>query len=209
MFVLTGVSATLASCSVADAPPNSPAPVKNVADYYYPLSDVGMQYAYLRTTNIGSDTVRLKMQGNDAMSSAIGNTQCFAADLYKIGAFQSDLFFAVNDSEAYTLGTISCGTLGGYWLDLKTPLTEHLQWTFTTNGSYASITVTATVIHRGLKMKMPSGMTFDDVTEVLYVTNNADTTTKWFARGVGMVYSTSNQSDNYFGSQMKFISEIK
>ena len=195
------------SCSVADAPPSSAAPVRNVSDYYYPLSNVGTQYAYLRTSIVGSDTVHLKMQGGDAMPMTINNSQCYAADLFKDGSFQSDVYFAQNDSEAFTLGTLSCGTIGGYWLDLKAPLNEGQHWSFFTSSSYTSVKITATVVHRGLTMKMPSGKTFDDVTEVRYVGDNADTTTKWFARGVGMVYSNSNRSDNYFGSEMRYLSE--
>ena len=55
-------------------------------------------------------------------------------------------------------------------------------------------------------MKMPDGKIYDDVTEVLY-TSKSDSTIKWFARGTGLIYSSSNVTDSDFGAEMSLVGQ--
>lgn len=203
------LAAGLASCGIADAPEH-PAPITNVSQFYFPLSDVGVSFAYCRATSIGTDTVRMTMNGRD--QTTVGQSpdrRCYAVGISNRDQFHSDLYFVVNDSEAATVGSVSCGSGGATWLDLKSPLTEGQQWQFNTGNFYSPELVTATVTRRGAQMKMPAGQVFDDVTEVQYVTAESDTTVKWFARGVGLIYSSSTRPDAYFGSEMKYIGPVQ
>src|SRR5207247_1919925 len=121
--------------------------------------------------------------------------------------YLNNFFYKMNDSEAYTLGSVSCFGTNQNWLDLKAPLLAGQTWTFTnSNGSfYVNQTFTATVTHRGVKMKMPDGRIFDDVAEVTYVSSTGDSTVKWFAKGSGLIYSTSKDPDSDFGQEMRLL----
>lgn len=210
VFSVALIAATVSSCSVIADAPNNPSTVQNVGQYYYPLEKIGIQYCYLRKTPLGSDTVQMTMMGNDAQPAALTNNMaCFSADLHKAGSFTNNLYFSVSDSEAFSVGKTFCAAGNNYWLDLKAPLTEHQQWTFYTSSYYSPGFVTATVLRRGAKLKMPDGRVFDDVTQVSYVSSNADTTVKWFARGVGLIYTSSNHTDYDFGDQLWFINPSK
>ncbi len=205
-LIAVGVS----SCSVIADAPYTPSSVQNVGQYYYPLEKIGIQYCYLRKSPYGSDTVKMTMMGYDAQPAALTNNMaCFSADLHKEGSFTNNLYFSVSDSEAYSVGKTSCSAGNNYWLDLKAPLTEHQQWTFYTSSYYSPGLVTATVLRRGVKLKMPDGRLFDDVTQISYVSSKADTTVKWFARGFGLIYTSSNHTDFDFGDQLWFINPSK
>ena len=146
------------------------------------------------------------MQGNDAMGMMRGNKQCYAADL-KTDYFFNSYFFLMNDTEACTLGSISCYGAETKWLDLKAPLMPGQQWTFDQSGMYKKNTYMATVTKRGVQMKMPDGTIYNDVIEVVYTRGASDSTVKWFAKGIGLIYSTSTNPDNDFGQEMRLLSK--
>lgn len=204
LVLLLASAVTVSSCSLVDAPQSDEA-ITDVSQYYYPLTEIGSSFSYSRISAEGTDTIMMTMQGNDAEAFTKGIGQCYAVGVSNEDEFNSDLYFVVNDSEASTLGNISCSDDRSRWIDLKSPLAEGQVWTFNTGNYYSPATVTATVVRRGAQMKMQDGGVFDDVTEVRYVSAVADTTTKWFARGVGLIYSTSTRSENYFGSAIRLI----
>ncbi len=209
IFSLALTAAAVSSCSVIADAPTTPSAIQNVGQYYYPLEKIGIQYCYLRKAPSGTDTVKMTMMGNDPQPTPTNNMACFSAGLHSEGLLTNSLYFSVSDSEAFSVGKTFCAAGNNYWLDLKAPLTEHQQWTFSTSSYYSPGLVTATVLHRGAKLKMPDGRVFDDVTQVSYVTSNADTTVKWFARGVGLIYTSSNHTDYDFGDQLWFINPTK
>jgi hypothetical protein len=203
------IAALLSSCSsLVDPVPNSPAAVTKVEDYYLPLKNIGASYAYCRKNLTSIDTVFMTMQGKDATSVMFGNEQCYATDMTKTNNRPLfDYYFVMNDSEAYTLGKVSCFGADKYWLDLKAPLMVGQKWTFSnSNGNYYPTDVyTASVTRRGVKMKMPDGVVYDDVAEVIYTSKAGDSTVKWFAKGVGLIYSTSKKPDSDFGQEMRLV----
>jgi hypothetical protein len=203
---LLAISFGIVGCnSLVDSVSPSQQPVTHVEDYYLPLKSIGTSYAYCRKYSSGADTLLMTMKGNDPSALMAGNKACYSTDLSKTNLYLNNYYFAMNDSEAYTLGKISCGGTDKFWLDLKTPLMEGQTWKFTnTNGSYSQYT--AKVTRRGVQMKMPDGKMYDDVTEVVY-TSKGDSTVKWFARGVGLIYSTSNTPDSDFGEEMWLVGE--
>ncbi len=191
--------------SIVDSVPQAPGPVTHVEDYYLPLKSIGISYAYCRKSATGADTLLMTMQGNDPSALLAGNKACYSTDLSKTNLYLDNYYYAMNDSEAYTLGTISCSGTDKYWLDLKAPLMVGQTWKFyNTSGSFSQYT--AKVTRRGVQMKMPDGKTYGDVTEVIY-TSQGDSTVKWFARGVGLIYSTSNTPDTDFGEEMWFVGQ--
>jgi hypothetical protein len=204
LILLAASAVGLNSCGLTDTAA-TPAAITNVSQYYFPLASVGTNVAYERTVNGVSDTVRMTMQGRDPLATASSIGRCYSVNLSNDQQFHSDMFFVVNDSEAYTLGNVSCGVNGDTWLDLKSPLTVGQQWAFNTGNVYYPQMVTATVLRRGVQLKMPNAKVFDDVTEVRYIDSESDTTTKWFARGVGLVYATSTHVDTYLGSETRIL----
>lgn len=194
--------------AIVDTPSQSAQPVTHVEDYYLPLKNIGTSYAYCRKSPYGADTVWMTMQGNDNNALMLGNQACYSTDVLNPGSYLSNYYFAMNDSEAYTLGKVSCGGTDKLWLDLKAPLIVGQTWEFhNSKGSYyIDNRITATVKRRGAQMKMPDGKIYDDVTEVLY-TSKSDSTVKWFARGVGLIYSSSNVIDSDFGAEMRLVGQ--
>jgi hypothetical protein len=196
-------------CSgIVDSTPQSPSPVTHVEDYYLPLKSIGTSYAYCRKSSSGSDTLLMTMLGTDYSSLMVGNQQCYSADFTKTNLYLNNFYFALNDSEAYTLGKVSCSGTDKFWLDLKAPLMVGQTWKFNnSNGNYYTDShYLAKVTRRGVQMKMPDGKTYNDVTEVIYV-SKSDSTVKWFARGVGLIYSSSNTMDSDFGQEMWLVAQ--
>ncbi|MEI8135000.1 MAG: hypothetical protein WCH46_07995 [bacterium] len=195
--------------AVTDPIPNSPAPVWNVEQYYLPLKNIGASITYCRKTQTTIDTIKMTMQGNDDSGLMLGNQYCYTTDLSKTNSRLFDYYFTMNDSEAYTLGKLSCGQTDKYWLDLKAPLTVGQTWSFSnSNGSYyVTNTYTAKVTRRGVTMKMPDGKVYDDVAEIIYASKSGDTTVKWFAKGTGLIYSTSKNPDSDFGKEMRIVNQ--
>ncbi len=202
-LVMSGCSA------IVDTPPQSALPVAHVEDYYLPLKNVGMSYSYCRKSSYGADTLSMTMQGNDASGLILGNQVCYSTDLTKTNRYLNNYYYAMNDSEAYTLGKVSCNGTDQYWLDLKTPLMVGQSWKFNNShgSAYSSTTYTAKVTRRGAQMKMPDGKIFDDVAEIIYTSKSGDSTVKWFAHGVGLIYSTSKNPDSDFGQEMWFVGQ--
>ena len=200
----------LSSCNaLVDPAPQALKPVIHIEDYYLPLKSIGTSYAYCRKSSYGTDTIWMTMQGNDASGLMLGDQACYATDMSsQTNQYLNNYFYTMNDSEAFTLGKVSCGNLDKYWLDLKTPLMVGQTWQFdNTNGSYyVNFHYTATVTRRGVQMKMPDGKIYDDVAEVIY-TSKSDTTVKWFARGVGLIYSVSKNPDSDFGKEMRLVEQ--
>ena len=208
-FILFGAVASVGCNALVDSAPPSAQPVTHIEEYYLPLRSIGTSYAYCRKSSYGADTVWMTMQGNDASGLMLGNQACYATDMSsQTNKYLNNYYYAMNDSEAFTLGKVSCGNHDKYWLDLKTPLMVGQTWTFkNANGSYyIESFYTATVTRRGFQMKMPDGKIYDDVAEVLY-TSKSDSTVKWFARGVGLIYSTSKKPDSDFGEEMRLVGQ--
>ncbi|MDP4218801.1 MAG: hypothetical protein Q8916_07000 [Bacteroidota bacterium] len=204
------VASALVGCNaLVDSAPSQQKPVLNIEEYYLPLKSIGTSYAYCRKNSTGADTIWMTMQGNDASGLMMGNQACYSADMTKMNLYLNNFYYAMNDSEAYTLGKVSCGNNEKYWLDLKAPLMVGQQWKFNnSNGSYyIQSRYTAEVTRRGVQMKMPDGKTYDDVAEVVYTSQSGDSTVKWFARGVGLIYSTSKQPDSDFGEEMRLVGQ--
>ena len=200
---------TMCCNALVDPAPRSPQAVTHIEDYYLPLKNVGTSYAYCRKSPMGVDTVWMTMEGNDPSAKMSGNGVCYSTDLTKTNRYLNNYYYAMNDSEAYTLGKLSCSGTDQYWLDLKAPLMVGQTWKFSnTNGSYYTESrYTAQVMRRGVQMKMPDGKVFDDVAEVIYTTKSGDSTVKWFARGVGLIYSTSKDPNSDFGAEMRLVEQ--
>ena len=208
---LAAVSLSLVACSsLVDPIPPSPSPVMNVQEYYLPLKQIGASFEYCRKFPDRTDTIYMTMRGKDAMGIMSGDQQCYHMDLSNSSQFLNTYFYSMTDTEAYTIGNLSCfASAPQKWLDLKAPLTVGQIWTFeNSNGSfYQKNTYTATVTRRDVKMKMPDGRIFDNVAEVTYVSPAADTTVKWFAKGTGLIYSTSKNSNSDFGKEMRLLGQ--
>jgi hypothetical protein len=199
---------TIGCNAVVDSPPQSPQPVTHIEDYYLPLKNVGVSYLYCRKSSSGADTISMTMQGNDASGVKLGNQFCYSTDLTKTNSYLNNYYYTMNDSEAYTLGKVSCGGTDEYWLDLKAPLMIGQSWEFknTNGGNSAESDYTAYVTRRGGQMKMPDGKIYNDVAEIIYV-SISDSTVKWFARGVGLIYSTSKTPNPDFGEEMWLVEQ--
>ena len=196
-------------CSIVDTAPQPSSAVSHVEDYYLPLKNIGISYTYCRKTSFGADTLLMTMQGNDASGLMVGNQACYSTDLTRTNFYLNNYYYAMNDSEAYTLGKVSCNGTDKYWLDLKTPLMVGQTWKFSNahGSSYSSTTYTAKVTRRGAQMKMPDGKIYDDVAEIIYTSKSGDSTVKWFAHGVGLIYSTSKNPDSDFGQEMWLVAK--
>jgi hypothetical protein len=201
--LLTVALGAIGCSSFVDPAPSSSKPLSNIEDFYLPLKSIGTSYAYCRKSLSGADTLLMTMQGVDNSAAMNPNEVCYSTDISQTNLYLTNYYYSMNDSEAYSLGELSCGGSDKYWLDLKAPLTVGQTWKF--NNIYGSSgsgsLYTAKVTRRGVQMKMPDGKLYDDVTEVIY-THASDSTVKWFARGVGLIYSTSNTPDSDFGEEM-------
>jgi hypothetical protein len=208
-FLFATVCGTIGCNSLVDSAPSASQPVLKVEDYYLPLKNIGASFTYCRKTATGADTILMTMQGQDISGVMPGNGMCYAADLTKTNHRLYDYYYSMNDSEAYTLGKLSCGSTEKYWLDLKAPLTVGQTWKFSnTNGSYYLTNYyTAKVSRRGATMKMPDGTIYNDVTEVIYLSQSGDSTVKWFAKGTGLIYCTSKEPDSDFGQEMRLLGQ--
>jgi hypothetical protein len=207
-FFLFAALLCAAGCgSIADSAPASPASVTNVADYYLPLNSIGASYMYCLKINAVSDTVQMLMQG-EAMVDKMRGGKCYSTYMTKANQRIFNYYYTMNDSEAYTLGT-SCTGENSTWLDLKIPMTVGQKWTFDNSGGsfYVNNTYTATITRRGATMKMPDGTIFNDVAEVVYTSSGGDSTVKWFAKGVGLIYSTSKNPNSDFGQEMILVGQ--
>jgi len=195
------------SSLVDSAPSTEMTPLTHVEDYYLPLKNIGTSYAYCRKSSAGADTLLMTMQGVDR-STAMNGSVCYSTDISKTNLYLTNYYYSMNDSEAYSLGELSCGGSDKFWLDLKTPLTLGQTWKFNNvfGSTNATSLYTAKVTRRGVQLKMPDGKLYGDVTEVIY-TCYGDSTVKWFARGIGLIYSTSNTPDSDFGQEMWFVGE--
>jgi len=194
--------------TLVDAPASVPAPVTNVQDYYLPLSNVGTSLMYCLKIDKQPDTIQMLMQGVEMVDKMRGGN-CYSTYMSKANRRIFNYFYTMNDSEAYTLGT-SCMTSNTTWLDLKTPLMVGQKWTFDNSpgGSmYISNTYTATVTRRGATMKMPDGTIYNDVAEVVYTSQSGDSTVKWFAKGTGLIYSTTKDPNSDFGQEMILVGQ--
>src|SRR5947209_4132408 len=107
-FSLFSALAVSGCGALVDSVPSSPEPVLHVADYYLPLKDIGASYSYCRKSPSGADTINMTMDGNDAVGAMLGIKQCYATALSKTDLFLNSYYFRMNDSEAYTLGRVSC-----------------------------------------------------------------------------------------------------
>ena len=207
-FLFAAMIGASGCSSVVDPVPPSPQPVMNVADYYLPLTNVGASYAYCVKTSTGADTILMTMQGRDANTAVMPSGQlCYSTDLTRSTYRLFSYYYSMNDSEAYTLGKISCGSPDQYWLDLKAPLMVGQTWKFNNNNgsSYVTSFYTAKVTRRGATMKMPDGTIYNDVAEIIYTSSAGDSTVKWFARGTGLLYSTTKQPNSDFGQEMRLV----
>ena len=207
--ILLGVFAATGCNSLVDPAPQSAQAVTHIEDYYLPLKSIGTSYAYCRKSSYGIDTLWMTMKGNDAAGLMLGDQACYATDMSsQTNQYLNNYYYAMNDSEAYTLGKVSCSGTDKFWLDLKAPLLVGQTWKFkNSNGSYyIEKNYTAKVARRGVQMKMPDGKTYDDVAEIIY-TSKSDTTVKWFAHGVGLIYSSSNNPDSDFGNEMQLVDQ--
>ena len=207
--ILLGAFAASGCNSLVDPAPQSIQAVTHIEDYYLPLKSIGTSYAYCRKSSYGIDTLLMTMKGNDAAGLMLGDQACYATDMTsQSNQYLNNYYYAMNDSEAYTLGKVSCSGTDKFWLDLKAPLLVGQTWTFkNSNGSYyVEKNYTAKVMRRGVQMKMSDGKTYNDVAEVIY-TSKSDTTVKWFARGIGLIYSTSKNPDSDFGNEMQLVEQ--
>ena len=207
--ILLGAFASVGCNAIADSTPPPAQAVTHIEDYYLPLKSIGKAYAYCRKSPYGADTVWMTMKGNDASGMMLGNQACYAADMSsQTNQYLNNYYYSMNDSEAFTLGKVSCGNLDKYWLDLKTPLLVGQTWQFdNTNGSYyVNFRYTAKVTRRGVQMKMQDGKIYDDVVEIIY-TSKSDSVVKWYARGVGLIYSTSKNLDSDYGNEMRLVGQ--
>ena len=207
--ILFGAFASSGCNALVDPAPQTAQPVTHIEDYYLPLKNIGTSYAYCRKSSYGTDTLWMRMKGNDASGLMLGNQACYATDMSsQTNQYLNNYYYAMSDSEAYTLGKVSCSGTDKFWLDLKAPLIVGQTWKFkNTNGSYyVENNYTAKVTRRGVQMKMPDGKIYNDVVEVIY-TAKSDSTIKWFARGVGLIYSTSKNPDSDFGDEMRLVGE--
>lgn len=192
-FLLAALGAAgLASCSLVDSPAESPKPITNVSEFYYQLNNIGSEYSYELRSADSRDTMKLTMGGSEAGMITLDRSRCYSAATTAAGDnFSIKNYYAMNDSTAYSLGRTNCGLPGRYWVDLKTPLTVGQTWEFDTQDPYTAIEYKALVARRGASMKMPDGKIYDDVAQIIYTSSSQDTIVKYFARGVGLVYSVS------------------
>ena len=203
------IMGTIGCTGIVDSPQPSTLPVTHVEDYYLPLKSVGTSYSYCRKSPIGADTVAMTMKGNDESGLMLGNQVCYSTDLSNTNRYLNNYYYSMTDSEAYTLGKVSCSGTDKYWLDLKAPLTVGQTWKFNNShgSSYSNTIYTARVSRRGVQMKMPDGNIYNDVAEIVYTSKAGDSTVKWFAHGVGLIYSSSTNPDSDFGQEMWLVGQ--
>ena len=192
IFLTALGAAVMASCSMVDAVPDEPKPVKSVSEFYYRLGDVGAQYVYELHNTRSRDTIKMTMRGSEAGMIMLDKSRCYSAGIDFGANFSDKYYYAMNDSIAYNLERSACGLPGKLWVDLKAPLMVGQTWEFSPSDFYQPMKYKALVTRRGAQMKMPDGKIYTDVAEILYASSNQDTIVKYFARGVGLVYSTSN-----------------
>jgi hypothetical protein len=205
-FLFSAILIASGCSSIADPTPSAPAAVMHIQDYYLPLNNSGSSLTYCVKTTTGADTVQMLMQGVNSTDKMRGGL-CYSTYMSRANQRIFNYYYTMNDSEAYSLGT-SCMGENSSWLDLKTPLAIGQQWTFDNSGGsfYINKTYTATVTRRGATMKMPDGKTYSDVTEVIY-SSGADSTVKWFAKNVGLIYTTSKNPNSDFGQEMRLLDQ--
>ena len=196
IFLAALSAAVMTSCGVVDAVPDEPKPITSVSEFYYRLGSIGAQYVYeIHRLNVNlqsRDTMKLTMHGSEDGMIMLDKSRCYSAGIDFGANFSDKYYYAMNDSIAYNLERSACGLPGKLWVDLKTPLTVGQMWEFSPSNFYQPMRYKALVTRRGAQMKLPDGKIYTDVAEILYTSSNQDTIVKYFARGVGLVYSTSN-----------------
>lgn len=199
------LSCSLSSCGITDTPPTVPAPVNKVSEYYYTLDKVNAWYHYstifpATNTNV---TLDMQMEGIDKDYPLFRNATVYECSwiLSNQPDNKTDYYYAISDSEAYYLA-YDASPAATYWLDLKAPLQENATWEFPDMDGKRTV---AKVIRMGAQMKL-AGKSYSDIIQVEY-RNMVDSsaTTKFFARGLGMVYmqKVDANGNTVFQSQIK------
>jgi hypothetical protein len=184
---LLGLSLLFTSCGLVDSPEDEPTTSNDVREYYFTLdvpSDHHAYYTYvIDAGNPVMDTLRMEMEGKaDSWAAPSAGVQVYEC-AWKFGPNPyADYYYAMSKDTAYFLGYQSKPDT---WQDLVGPLAVGKSWKFNTPQS--TDPMVATVVRMGAQVAV-RGKLYKDVVEVKY--QSADVTkTKWFAKGIGTVYS--------------------
>lgn len=200
---LLGLSLLFTSCGLVDPPDERITTSNDVREYYFTLdvpADHHVHYTYVVDAgNPVPDTLHMEMEGKTdewtAPSSSVQVYECawqFGPNPY------ADYYYALSQDTAYFLGFISRKDT---WQDLVGPLAVGKSWSFTTSQS--TDPVVATVTRMGAQVTV-RGKLYKDVMEVKY--QSADVTkTKWFAKGIGTVYSRTQNHVNRTDSEQTLL----
>ncbi len=175
-------------CGIVDSNPVDNQAASSVKDYYANLEQVGAKYAYTYTSvstttgsapRVSNDTLKMNMEGLDGPVSSWGTRyHCLWTLVNSHHSFE--WYYAMSDTIGVDLGGAS-GTDATAVVELKAPLAVGASWVYLQPGD----TVTANITGTGTAVI--NGKTFPDVIQVHYKGKYV-TATKWFAKGMGMIY---------------------
>ncbi len=177
----------ISGCSSIVDNPSTPAPERDVRNYYLHLATPNIEYDYSVTSTAlyhpASDSLAMKMKGSVDTFQNMPVYACLWT--YSNYGAPEQWFYSLCDTQATELGLESMqGQYTDSWVDLKAPLEQNATWSFVSQGEK----ITAAVKSYGSTAQV-EGKTYDDVVMVEYTGTNGTTGTEWFARGIGPIFS--------------------
>lgn len=184
----------LAGCGLVDSnDPQHPTPT-SIRDYYVKLEDTSARYSYYQNQKssffTGIDTLSMHMTGPDSGPASMWGER-YSCD-WKMTYSPNPIswYYAVSDSMAVDLGPWA--TDSDPWIELKTPLVKDSSWTFVNSGETITAKITSIV-----NSAFVAGKSYSDVIVVTYKGNQSFVGTRWFARGLGVIYRKDTSSSAF------------
>jgi hypothetical protein len=209
LITLLALTLSSSGCAIVDQNPAKPT-VTDPKAYFYSM-DSGTYYYHI----YGADNrdewedISITMRGRDPKHVGTADSNLYVGTWKDESHYHDSVpcFFGITKSRALYFGRSMGSQLPMPSVDLQLPLAKDSTWTF-----YAppGMLTTANVTQFDVQLAF-NGVAYPHVIEVTYVTKRgttlANTTVKWFAKGLGLIRSVTTDFQGTIIAEWRLISK--